>query len=79
MGAQGAVEIIYRRAPAEERLRHQQKYEDEYLTPWIAAERGYVDNVIDPNQTRKHLMHAFDLLATKQERLRNAKHANSPL
>ena len=79
MGAQGAVEIIYRRAPAEERLRHQQKYEDEYLTPWIAAERGFVDNVIEPSKTRAHLVRAFDLLATKKERLRNAKHANSPL
>jgi len=79
MGAQGAVEIIYRRAPAEERLRHQQKYEDEYLTPWLAAERGYVDNVIDPNLTRTHLVRTFDLLATKKEQLRRAKHANSPL
>ncbi|WP_298207483.1 carboxyl transferase domain-containing protein [Ferrimicrobium sp.] len=79
MGAQGAVEIIYRRAPSEERLRHQQKYEDEYLTPWIAAERGYVDNVIEPNQTRAHLVRAFDLLSTKKEQLRKAKHANSPL
>jgi acetyl-CoA carboxylase carboxyltransferase component len=79
MGAQGAVEIIYRRAPAEERLRHQQKYEDEYLTPWLAAERGYVDNVIDPNLTRAHLVRTFDLLATKKEQLRRAKHANSPL
>jgi acetyl-CoA carboxylase carboxyltransferase component len=79
MGAQGAVEIIYRRAPADERLRHQQKYEDEYLTPWVAAERGYVDNVIEPNHTRSHLAHSFDLLAKKKERLRRAKHANSPL
>jgi acetyl-CoA carboxylase carboxyltransferase component len=79
MGAQGAVEILYRRATPEERLAHQQRYEDEYLTPWIAAERGYVDAVVEPHSTRTHLARALDLLVTKRERLRGAKHANSPL
>jgi len=79
MGAQGAVEILYRRAAPEERLHHQQRYEDEYLTPWIAAERGYVDAVVEPHSTRTHLARALDLLVTKRERLRGAKHANSPL
>ncbi len=79
MGAQGAVEILYRRADPEEKLRRQEEYERTYLTPWIAAERGYVDMVIEPAETRARIVDALDLLLAKKERLRPAKHANSPL
>ncbi len=79
MGAQGAVEILYRRLSPAERDARKLSYEEVYLTPWIAAERGYVDEVIEPRETRARLEAALALLLTKQERLRPAKHANSPL
>ncbi|ACU53536.1 carboxyl transferase [Acidimicrobium ferrooxidans DSM 10331] len=79
MGAQGAVEILHRRADEEARAAAKAEYEEVYLTPWIAAERGYVDEVIEPSETRSRIARAVELLVTKQEHLRPAKHANSPL
>lgn len=79
MGAQGAVEILYRHDDAEARAKHIAEYEERYLTPWIAAERGFVDEVIEPGETRARLESTLDLLITKRERIRAAKHANSPL
>ncbi len=79
MGSLGAVQILYRRLDEAEQKVRQNEYEDVYLTPWLAAERGYVDEVIDPYFTRPLLANAIELLVTKQELLRSAKHANSPL
>ncbi len=79
MGAQGAVEILYRRKGEEERAQRQQQYEHTYLSPWIAAERGYVDMVIEPHESRSRIAATLEMLITKKERLRPAKHANSPL
>ncbi|MHB8189361.1 MAG: acyl-CoA carboxylase subunit beta [Ferrimicrobium sp.] len=79
MGAQGAVEILYRRDPPERRSARTKEYEETYLTPWIAAERGYVDEVIDPQESRTKIAGTLDLLVTKRERLRPSKHANSPM
>lgn len=79
MGAQGAVQILYRKASDEEQIDLKQSYENTYLTPWIAAERGFVDAVIEPGETRAAVAKALDLLITKKERLRPAKHANSPM
>jgi acetyl-CoA carboxylase carboxyltransferase component len=79
MGAQGAVEILHRRADPAAREEAKRHYEEVYLTPWIAAERGYVDEVIEPHETRARIAAALELLVTKQEKLRPAKHANSPL
>lgn len=79
MGAQGAAQILMRKATDLERSEYQKTYQETYLTPWIAAERGYVDSVIEPIDTRKYLCDALDLLVTKKERIRPAKHANSPM
>lgn len=79
MGAQGAAQILMRRASDEERLDYQNAYQERYLTPWIAAERGFVDAVIDPVETRSHLSRALDILVEKKECLRPSKHANSPI
>ena len=79
MGSQGAVEILFRREDAGKRALRRQQYEHTYLSPWIAAERGYVDMVIEPGESRARIAAAFDMLITKKERLRPAKHANSPL
>lgn len=79
MGAQGAAQILMRRSTDEERAEYQSTYQETYLTPWIAAERGFVDAVIDPAETRMKISQALDVLATKKEAIRPAKHANSPM
>jgi acetyl-CoA carboxylase carboxyltransferase component len=85
MGAQGAVEIVHRRALAEaddpEALRAEllEEYAEEHLNPWEATDRGYVDDVIDPAETRTKLIAALDVLSSKREELPNRKHGNIPL
>lgn len=79
MGAEGAVSIIHRRAAPEERARLVEEYKSAFLNPYVAAERGYVDMVIDPADTRKVLTSCLRALSTKRERLVARKHGNSPL
>jgi acetyl-CoA carboxylase carboxyltransferase component len=78
MGSKGAVEILHRRASPEERLAREREYEERLLNPYIAAERGFVDAVIDPAETRVEIAAALELLATKRERLVARKHDNCP-
>ena len=82
MGPQGAVEIVYRREladPASRRAELVEEYIESYANPYVAAERGYVDDVIDPADTRKVLIRTLDLLASKREELPRRKHGNIPL
>ena len=85
MGASGAVSIVHRRDLAEsdepEALRAQliDEYEERYANPYIAAERGFIDDVIDPAETRQILARALDLLRGKREELPKRKHGNVPL
>ena len=79
MGAKGAVEILHRTASAEERVEIETDYEARLLNPYVAAERGSIDMVIDPADTRRQIAEALDLLATKRERLPRRRHDNSPL
>jgi len=85
MGADGAVNIIFRKdiesAPDVESRRAELilEYEDRFLNPYQAAERGYVDDVIDPRDTRRMLVRALDMLRTKREQLPSRKHGNTPL
>jgi propionyl-CoA/long-chain acyl-CoA carboxylase carboxyl transferase subunit len=85
MGAQGAVNILYRRELAEvddpEAMREQlvTEYEDTLANPYIAAERGYVDQVIRPSQTRVAVSRGLRLLRGKRETLPPKKHGNIPL
>jgi propionyl-CoA carboxylase beta chain len=88
MGADGAVDILYRRDLAEvadlqERadLRRQRitEYEDTLFNPYIAAERGYVDAVIRPAETRSQVTRALRALRTKRQTLPPKKHGNIPL
>ena len=79
MGAKGAVEILHRRASDEERAELEADYEERLLNPYLAAERGAIDMVIDPADTRRQVVTALDLLATKAERLPRRRHDNSPL
>jgi acetyl-CoA carboxylase carboxyltransferase component len=79
MGAPGAVQILHRRTSEEDRREREEEYRERYLTPWPAAERGFVDGVIDPAETRKALAAGLRLLATKREVLRGRKHDAGPL
>nr|MBA2774600.1 acyl-CoA carboxylase subunit beta [Nocardioidaceae bacterium] len=85
MGAQGAVNILYRSelkdADDPEALRAQliQEYEDTLANPYQAAERGYVDAVVQPHETRAEIVRSLRLLRTKHEALPPKKHGNIPL
>jgi len=79
MGAKGAVEILHRRVTPEERGELERAYEARLLNPYIAAERGYIDAVIDPAETRRELAAALDVLEDKRERIQPRGHDNSPL
>jgi propionyl-CoA carboxylase beta chain len=85
MGAQGAVNILHRRTLAEaddveaERTRLVGEYEDTLLNPYSAAERGYVDGVIMPSETRDQVAKALRALRNKREQLPPKKHGNIPL
>jgi len=85
MGAQGAVNIVYRKElaaaddPEARRNELVQEYEDTLANPYIAAERGYVDAVIQPSETRVELIRSLRLLRTKREHLPPRKHGNIPL
>jgi acetyl-CoA carboxylase carboxyltransferase component len=79
MGARGAVEILHRRASREVRAEAELAYEDAFLNPWRGAERGSVDAVIDPAETRLQVAVALDTLDSKRERLSGRRHDNSPL
>ncbi len=79
MGASGAVQILHRRAESTERASLEAQYAEEYLVPWQAAERGFVDAVIDPADTRAALVAGLEALVTKREDLVGRKHDAGPL
>ncbi len=79
MGAKGAVEILHRKATVAERAELELDYEARLLSPWPAAERGSIDAVIDPADTRREVCGAVALLEGKQERLPARRHDNTPL
>lgn len=79
MGAGQAAAILQRRATPEEREAFEQDYVGRLLNPYIAAERGYVDSVIDPADTRREIAAAFAMLSDKREKLQARKHDNTPL
>jgi acetyl-CoA carboxylase carboxyltransferase component len=79
MGARGAAQILHRRGDDEARSQAEDEYTGRFLTPWAAAERGFVDAVVDPADTRAVVARMFASLATKRERLVGRKHDNGPL
>jgi acetyl-CoA carboxylase carboxyltransferase component len=79
MGAEGAVQVLHRRSTIDEREAMQADYGRRFLTPWQAAERGYVDAVIDPGDTRAVVADALGLLETSREMLPGRKHTVGPL
>src|SRR6185369_5413457 len=87
MGAEGAVQVLYRRElaelPPERRAAARRRLTDEYRErhtgPYLAAERGYVDQVVTPSQTRLQVARALRMLRTKRQSLPARKHGNIPL
>jgi acetyl-CoA carboxylase carboxyltransferase component len=85
MGAEGAVNVIYKDRieeatdPAAERGRLVADYEQQFANPYIAAARGYVDDVIRPSETRPRLIAALEMLADKRDTNPRKKHGNIPL
>ena len=85
MGAQGASEIIFKREIQESddpKAKLQEKmddYTEKFANPYIAAERGFIDEVIMPHDTRKKLIHTFEMLENKVDNLPRKKHGNIPL
>jgi propionyl-CoA carboxylase beta chain len=85
MGPKGAVEILFRRQIAEaddpeaETAAKEAEYRERFAHPYIAAARGYVDDVIDPRETRPRVISALDMLASKRDENPWKKHGNIPL
>ena len=77
MGPAGAANIIFRKDPDKEQKTAE--YVEEFATPYKAAERGFVDAVIEPKQTRPYIINALAMLASKREARPAKKHANIPL
>jgi propionyl-CoA carboxylase beta chain len=77
MGAEGAVNILYR--GAQDREAKVAEYKEKFANPYIAAERGYVDEIIEPRFTRRKLITAFAMLRNKRDRNPPKKHGNIPL
>jgi propionyl-CoA carboxylase beta chain len=85
MGPEGAVNIVYRRelgAASDQAAVRKQKVEefrDRFANPFVAAERGYVDDVIEPRETRPRVIRALRMLQTKVDTMPRKKHGNIPL
>ena len=85
MGPEGAVDIVYKREldQAENREAVRQKkieeFRDRFASPYVAADRGFVDAIIQPHETRKKLIQALAMLATKRDKNPPKKHGNIPL
>src|SRR5579883_708978 len=85
MGPEGAVDIVYKREldkaknRAEMRQQKVEEFRDRFANPYVAAERGFVDAVIQPRETRKKLIQALEMLQTKRDKNPPKKHGNIPL
>ena len=85
MGPKGAVEIIFKKEikdaenPEEEIEKKLNEYVEKFANPYIAAERGYIDDVITPSETKLRLVNVFQLLKTKVDSNPKKKHNNLPL
>ena len=85
MGPKGAVEIIFKKeiekaADKEEAVKQKEnEFREKFANPYIAAERGYLDDVIEPKETRARVIRAFQMLETKVDRNPKKKHGNIPL
>jgi propionyl-CoA carboxylase beta chain len=85
MGPKGAVEVIFRKEamnsddPKKVLLDRENEYRETFANPFRAAERGYVDDILEPSQTRFRLIRALEMLANKKDTIPPRKHGNIPL
>ena len=85
MGPEGAVNIVYRRelaaADDQDAVRQQkvEEFRERFANPFVAAERGYVDDVIEPRETRPRVIRALRMLENKVDTMPRKKHGNIPL
>lgn len=85
MGAKGAAEIIFKKEiskakdPEKELATHEKAYNEKFANPYIAASRGFIDEVIMPHQTRDKLIMSFEMLENKVDKIPKKKHGNIPL
>jgi propionyl-CoA carboxylase beta chain len=81
MGPKGAVEILYRSelSDADKIAKRTADYEDRFANPFVAAQRGYIDEVIMPHSTRRRVIRALRMLRSKQAQTPWKKHDNIPL
>lgn len=85
MGPEGAVEIIYRREianaddPQAKKAAFIEQYREKFANPYVAAEHGYIDDIIKPSETRERLIRGFDMLENKVVNNPRKKHGNLPL
>jgi propionyl-CoA carboxylase beta chain len=85
MGAKGASEIIFKKEiseaadPAAKLIEKEKEYAEKFANPWMAAARGFIDEVIAPSETRRKLIKAFAMLENKTEQRPRRKHGNIPL
>jgi len=85
MGAKGASEIIFKKEiseaqdPVAKLIEKETEYAEKFATPYRAAQRGFIDEVIMPKDTRKKLLKAFSMLENKEVELPKRKHGNIPL
>jgi propionyl-CoA carboxylase beta chain len=85
MGPKGAVEIIFKnniaksKDPEKETEKLMQEYREKFANPYVAAERGYIDDVIKPHETRSRLINGLEMLSTKVDSNPKKKHGNIPL
>jgi len=85
MGPKGAVEVIFRKEaqdsenPKEILLKREEEYREMFANPYNAAEKGYIDDIIEPSRTRFRLIRALEMLATKKDSIPPRKHGNIPL
>ena len=86
MGPEGAVDIVYKReleacreSRAKSRQQKIEEFRDRFANPYVAADRGFVDAVIQPRETRKKLIQALAMLETKRDKNPPKKHGNIPL
>jgi acetyl-CoA carboxylase carboxyltransferase component len=85
MGPEGAVEIIFRKELAASENSESRKeelvaeYREKFANPYVAASRGYIDDVIEPRETRPRLINAIEMLSNKRDINPAKKHGNIPL
>jgi acetyl-CoA carboxylase carboxyltransferase component len=85
MGPDGAVSIIFRKEleaaddPIQKKAELVADYKEKFASPYVAAQRGYIDDVIEPKETRPRLINALEMLSNKRDANPAKKHGNIPL